>query len=61
MKTKHYATKEEFNVIKEAITGILQLWQHPFIEGKNGENTAIAMSKETFFELLAKELNVDEN
>lgn len=60
MIKKYFATKEEFKAIQEAITNVLQLWHYPFIEANNGDGSATMMSKETFFEALAEELNVKE-
>lgn len=49
MKKKYLITKEEFEVIKESIEEVLQLWNYDFISAKDEDDREISMSKEIFF------------
>ena len=60
MKKKYQLTSEEFQAIQEVIGDVLHLWHYQFIEAKDENEGAIAMSKEIFFNALKGEFIIKE-
>lgn len=59
MKKKYIITEEEFEVIKEAISKVLEFWQYETIEAKSENGRSMLMSDETFFENLKREFIIE--
>lgn len=52
MKKRYEITTEEFEVIKEAISKVLDLHSNDCVSAETYEGGGTSMSKETFFEML---------
>lgn len=59
MKKKFELSEEEFSAIQEAISNTLSLWNYDFIEGNDGNESAMSMSKETFWKSLRDEFIIN--